>query len=601
MRCHVPSALLALLLTAAAAPGQVKFLDESFEWDRDHPAAGHWLGNLQPGRSADTWAALLIARGDDGAWSASMTMIAALALDAPCEDLQVEGPSVAFTLPVAGKPRFSGTVSDDGQRLVGTIAYADAEPEQAPEGSFELARTPRPVDLPRMLAYSGELRGPGLPAMVMTLVFAQTPGGSWVGHLDVPGQGLMGFPLLNVTFGDGVVSALVAMVPFPAQIEGTIDADERRITGRFKQGPFDLELDFALDEGYAGPALARPQHPKPPFPYPVKDVTIEHPQGFVLAGTVTVPDGDGPFPGAVLISGSGAQDRDETILGHKPFLVIADYLTRHGIAVLRYDDRGTGGSTGSFADATTEDLATDTAAALAFLKKVERVDPARVGLIGHSEGGIIAPMVASADDGVAFIVLLAGPGVRGDDLLRRQQRLILEAAEADSETIARMRAQQEAFFKLVLDGADEAALRDALRPMIKEQIAAMGVESRDSEPVQQLIESQVRQQASPWMRYFITYDPRPALERVKCPVLALNGTLDLQVWHEQNLPEIAKAVRAGGGDVTIRRYDGLNHLFQPAQTGSIMEYGAIETTFDEAVLADMTEWIRMKTGSQADG
>jgi pimeloyl-ACP methyl ester carboxylesterase len=597
MRCHLPSGLLALAVTAASAPGQVEFLDESFAYDRDHPAAGHWLGNLEPGRFPDTWGALLIERDDDGAWTASMTMVAAMAFGTPCTDVRIEGRSVAFTVPVPGRPRFSGTIGADGQRLTGTMAFADAEPGQAPEGSFEFARTPRPVDLPRMLAYSGTLQGPGLPAMTMTFVFAQTPGGHWVGHLDVPGQGLLGFPILNVRYGDGAATGLVAMVPFPARIEGVLDEQERRITGRFKQGPFDLELDFALDEGYAGPALNRPQHPKPPYPYPVRDVTIEHPRGHVLAATVTVPDGDGPFPGAVLISGSGAQDRDETILGHKQFLVIADYLTRHGIAVLRYDDRGTGGSTGSFAGATTADLATDAVAALKFLKKVERVDPARVGLIGHSEGGIIAPMVASADDGVAFIVLLAGPGVRGDDLLRVQARLGLQAAGADDAMIARYRARQEAFFRLVLDGADEATLRDALRPMIKEQMAAMGVEDQESEQVQQLIESQVRQQTSAWMQYFITYDPRPALERVKCPVLAMNGTLDLQVWHEQNLPEIEKAVRAGGGDVTIRRYKGLNHLFQPATTGSILEYGAIETTFDESALADMTEWIRVKTGS----
>jgi pimeloyl-ACP methyl ester carboxylesterase len=437
--------------------------------------------------------------------------------------------------------------------------------------------------------------------MTMVFVFAQTPGGHWVGHLDVPGQGLLGLPILNVRYGDGVATGLVAMVPFPAQIEGVLDADERRITGRFKQGPYDLEMDFALDEGYAGPALNRPQHPTPPYPYPVKDVTIEHPDGHALAGTVTVPDGDGPFPGAVLITGSGPQDRDETILGHKPFLVIADYLTRHGIAVLRFDDRGTGGSTGSFSSATTEDLGGDVVAAMEFLKKVERVDPARVGLIGHSEGGTIAPMVASTHPEVAFIVLLAGTGVRGDDLLRMQARLVLEAAGADDELMARTRAQQEAYFKLVLDGADEAALREALRPMIKDQMAAMGMEDQDSEQVQQLIEEQVRQQASPWMRFFITYDPRPALQRVTCPVLAMNGTLDLQVWHEQNLPEIEKAVRAGGGEISIRRYAGLNHLFQPAETGSIMEYGTIETTIDEAVLVDMTEWIRMKTGSRTDG
>jgi pimeloyl-ACP methyl ester carboxylesterase len=524
-------------------------------------------------------------------------MIAALALGTPCDEVQVEGRSVSFALAVRGRPRFSGTISPDGQRLAGsmTFAEADADAEAPAEGTFEFARTPRPVDLPQMFAYSGELRGPGLPPMTMTFVFAPTRAGNWVGHLDVAAQGLLGFPLINVKRDDGTVTARVGVVPFPATLEGRLDESERALTGRFKQGPFDLEVDFALDEGYTGPTLNRPQHPKPPYPYAARDVTIEHPDGHILAGTLTVPEGAGPFPGAVLITGSGAQDRDETIFGHKPFLVIADYLTRRGIAVLRFDDRGVGGSTGSFADVTTVDLAEDVVASMEFLKAVEAVDPARVGLIGHSEGGMIAPLVASQDEGVAFIVLLAGPGVRGDDLLRVQAKLILEAGGADDETMARTRAQQEQFFKLVLDGADEETLREAVRPMVEAELAAMGLEGEQNEQIERMIDAQVRLQASPWMRYFITYDPRPALERVRCPVLALNGMLDLQVWHEQNLPEIEKAVRKAGGDVTIRRYEGLNHLFQPATTGSITEYGAIETTFDEAVLKDMAEWITAKT------
>jgi pimeloyl-ACP methyl ester carboxylesterase len=595
MRRHVLWALFGLFVAAAPAPGQVEFLEESFDYDRNHPAAGHWLGNIQAGESPETWTSLLIERNEDGQWSVSVTLITAMALGKPCEEIQIEDPSVVFTLPVPGQPRFSGTVSPDGQRLAGSMTIGGAE--KPVEGTFELARTPRPVDLARTLAYTGELRGPGLPPMAMTFAFAQTPGGNWVGHLDVPAQGLLGFPLINVERSDGAITAEVSVVPFPATIDAAFDETERRLTGRFKQGPYDLEIDFALDEGYAGPTFNRPQHPKPPYPYAARDVTIEHPDGHVLAGTLTLPAGAGPFPAAILITGSGPQDRDETIFGHKPFLVIADHLTRRGIGVLRFDDRGTGGSTGSFAGATTEDLARDVVAALAFLESIDAVDPARVGLIGHSEGGMIAPMVASQDDGVAFIVLLAGPGVRGDDLLRVQARLILETGGADMETIARTRLQQEKFFELVLNDADEETLREALRPMIEAEFAAMGLEGEQSEQLEQVIETRARLQASPWMRYFITYDPRPALGRVRCPVLALNGTLDLQVWHEQNLPEIEKAVREAGGDVTVRRYEGLNHLFQPATTGSIMEYGVIETTFDEKVLEDMAAWITSRTGS----
>ncbi|MHC4082025.1 MAG: alpha/beta hydrolase family protein [Planctomycetota bacterium] len=601
MRRHVLSALIAVLAAAAPASGQVRFLEESFDYDENRPAAGHWLGNIQVGENPPTWGSLVIECDEEGEWSASITLIAAMALGAPCTEVRIEDRSVALVLPASGQPRMSGTVSPDGQRLAGSLTFGDPGADHPLMGTFEFARTPRTTDLPAMHAYSGELRGPGLPPMALTFVFAQTPGGNWVGHLDVPAQGLLGFPLINVHRSGDAITAEVASVPFPATLNGTLDEAERRLTGRFKQGPYDLEVDFALDEGYAGPAFNRPQHPKLPYPYLAQDVTIEHPNGHILAGTLTVPTGDGPFPAAILITGSGAQDRDETIFGHKPFLVIADHLTRNGIAVLRFDDRGVGGSTGSFAGATTEDLAGDVVAAMKFLGTVEAVDPSRVGLIGHSEGGLIAPMVAGTTEGVSFIVLLAGPGVRGDDLLRVQGKLILEAGGADEETIARTRLQQEKFFELVLNDADEETLREALRPMIEAEFAAMGLEGEQSEQLEQMIETQAQLQASPWMRFFITYDPRPALAKVRCPVLALNGTLDLQVWHEQNLPEIEKAIKEAGGDVTVRRYEKLNHLFQPAETGSITEYGVIETTFDEQVLEDMVTWIKLKTGKRADG
>lgn len=275
-----------------------------------------------------------------------------------------------------------------------------------------------------------------------------------------------------------------------------------------KQAGIVMDIAFARNDGYIGSELKRPQHPKPPYPYEVREVSIEHPAGHRLAGTLTVPAGQGPHPAAVLISGSGPQDRDETLLGHKPFLVIADYLTRHDIAVLRYDDRGTGQSTGEFSTATTQDFATDALAAVNSIMTQDGVDPERIGLIGHSEGAM---------------------GVRDDEELPGQ-----------------------------------------------------------------LIEVQLNQLTSPWMRYFLTSDPRPALAGIKCPVLACNGTLDLQVWHEQNLEVIEQTITEAGGDVTAKRYEGLNHLFQPATTGSVAEYATIEITFDETVLRDIVQWIKRK-------
>ncbi len=578
--------VLAAILAASTAHGQVRFLEESFSYDKEHPAAGTWLGNVRPGKFPDTCAQLTVTRDHEGAWSAAITIVTAGALGASCDALKVDGSSVAFTVPAAaGGPRFDGTVSADGQRVIGTIGFPSA-PES---GTFELARTPRPMDLARPVAFTGFLESPQIGRLELTLVFAETPGGNWVGHADVPAQAIVGLPLVNVINDGGAVTATLP-TPVPAVVEADIEGDERRLAGRFRQGPFDLELSLRRNDVYIGPVLRRPQHPQPPFPYEAREVRAEHTEGHVLAGTLTLPDGDGPFPAAILISGSGPQDRDEQLIGHRPFLVIADHLTRNGIAVIRYDDRGTAQSTGTFAGATTHDLATDALAVLRFAESVQEIDPAKIGLIGHSEGGLIAPIVAGlAADEVAWIVMLAGPGVSGDELLRVQGRLILEASGADPQLIRTTGEQQEKVFEMILAGASEEELRAALRPVLEAQLAAaMGAEG---EVLEEVIEMQMQQLTSPWMRYFITYDPAPALTQLRCPVLALNGTLDLQVWHDQNLPAIQAAMAAGGGDLTVKRYDKLNHLFQPADTGSLMEYGVIETTFDEAVLRDIVTWI----------
>ena len=588
IHCTLVSALLAVA-TATSAFGGVEFLDESFGYDRDRPAAGAWFGNIEPGQLPATWGALTIGVDDAGDWTATLTALAVRAMNTPCADVAVDGSSVEFVLP-ALSARFRGRVSDDGQRLAGTIVF---ETDDAADGSFEFARTPLATDLPDPLAFSGELSFP-FGNLAMTLVFARTPGGNWVGVIDIPAQGLTGMPLTTVHRDGDAITATVEIPGSPVQITAEIVEDAHRLTGSFKQGPFDIEIDFPREADYAVPTMNRPQHPEPPYPYTVRDVIIEHPDGHTLGGTLTIPPGAGPFAAAVMITGSGPQDRDETIFGHKPFLVIADYLARNGIAVLRCDDRGTAKSTGTFEGATTADFATDALAAMQYLAAVEGIDARRVGLIGHSEGGVIAPMVGGLTDDVGFMVLLAGTGVPGDELLLVQAELVAKAAGADEKVMAATRAQQQCLFELVRQGLDEEQLQQALRPVVEGQLEMAGLEG---ESLHDAVEAQMTQFLSPWMRYFITYDPRPALMRVKCPVLALNGTVDLQVYHDQNLPEILKAINAGGGDVTIRRYEGLNHLFQPSETGALSEYATIETTFDEAVLRDIVAWIQRKAGS----
>ena len=588
IRCTLGFALLAAVAATPAAGGVV-FLDESFDYDHDRPAAGEWLGNIVVSAGPPAWAALTIGTDDAGVWTTKLTAMTAGAVNTPCEEVAIDGASVEFVLR-AMSAHFRGSVSADGQRLTGKIVFEAAD---MGAGTFEFARTPRATDLPEPLAFSGELATPG-GNLAMTLVFARTAGGNWVGVLDVPAQGLTGLPFTSVSRDGDVITAILEIPGSGVQVTGQIVEDGQRLTGTFNQGPFALEIDFPRKADYEVPTINRPQHPEPPYPYLVREVTVEHPDGHALAGTLTIPSGQGPFAAAVLITGSGPQDRDETIVGHKPFLVIADYLTRNGIAVLRCDDRGTGKSGGSFEGATTADFATDALAAVQYLATVEGIDPRRVGLIGHSEGGVVAPMVAGLTDDVDFMVLLAGTGVPGDELLLLQGELIAKAAGADEMAMAASRARQEGLFELVRQGLDVEQLQQELRPAIEAQLEMAGL---DGEALDQAVEAQMPQIVSPWMLYFITYDPRPALTRVKCPVLALNGTLDLQVYHDQNLPEILKAIASGGGDVTIRRYEGLNHLFQPAETGLLAEYGAIEITFDEAVLRDIVAWIHRKAGS----
>ncbi len=325
--------------------------------------------------------------------------------------------------------------------------------------------------------------------------------------------------------------------------------------------------------------LKRPQNPVKPYPYRDEDVAYDNKvQNVTLAATLTLPQGTGPFPAVVLITGSGPQDRDESLLGHKPFLVLSDYLTRHGIAVLRADDRGVGKSTGIFSKATTADFATDTEAGIAYLKTRKEIDPRKIGLIGHSEGGVIAPMIAARNKDVAFIVMMAGTGVPGDQIIPAQSEAIEVASGKDPAEAAKNAANEKEMLKLVETEKDQAVLEKELKEKMK----------GDTPEAQ--IGAQIAQLTSPWFRYFLTYDPAVALRHVNCPVLALNGSLDKQVLPSQNLPPIRQAL-AGNKRAEIDELPGLNHLFQTAKTGSPAEYAAIEETIAPVALDKMATWI----------
>jgi pimeloyl-ACP methyl ester carboxylesterase len=286
----------------------------------------------------------------------------------------------------------------------------------------------------------------------------------------------------------------------------------------------------------------------------------------------------------LLITGSGPQDRNESAAGHRPFLVLADYLTRHGIAVLRADDRGFGRSTGTFSTATTADFATDAEAGVAYLRTRREVDANRIGLIGHSEGGMIAPMVAARDHAIAFIVMMAGTGVSGDDVLVAQNILVAEAMGATHEQAEAQGARIRALTDIVKSEPDNASRERKMRELLTGKVP----------PAQ--IDGQIRALNTPWFRYMLTYDPAIALKKVTCPVLALNGELDLQVPPTQNLPAIRAALDAGGNKhVQIEPLSGLNHLFQTAKTGSPLEYAQIEETISPVALDIITRWISKVT------
>jgi uncharacterized protein len=342
------------------------------------------------------------------------------------------------------------------------------------------------------------------------------------------------------------------------------------------------------------PTPRRPQDPIPPYPYEEEQARYENRAARVtLAGTLTKPRAEGRFPAALLLTGSGPHDRNETVLGHRPFLVLADHLTRHGIAVLRSDDRGVGESTGDFAAAAADDFAADALAAVDFLKGRSDVRADGIGLIGHSDGGVIAPKVAAESPDVGWIVMLAGPGVPGDRLLLEQNDLISAAMGVPDDVRAPIRELNRAIYGVVMREVDNSVAQREIEQLINQHAALVSAASETGgEELLAQLRGQIPRLTGPWFRDFLGYDPGPALRNVKVPVLALNGELDLQVPPALNLPAIVAALEKGANaDYAAVKLPRLNHLFQTATTGSPAEYAAIEETFAPVALGAVSDWI----------
>jgi pimeloyl-ACP methyl ester carboxylesterase len=434
--------------------------------------------------------------------------------------------------------------------------------------------------------YSGMLTVQGTRLIISFTVSADDDG--YRTTMDLPGQGVKDIPVIT-TFEDSHIGFDVPMAGI--SYEG-IYTKESLIIGTLRQDNQDFDLNLSK-QMTGGIVALRPQEPDKPYPYISEDVTFENPEAKItLAGTLTLPQERGVFPAVILISGSGPQNRDEELMGHKPFLVLSDYLTRNGIAVLRFDDRGFGEPTGDFRSAITPDFATDVASGIAYLKSRKEIDVRNIGLIGHSEGGLIAPMVAAENEDVSFIVLMAGSAIRGDRLVLLQEEAIERALGTSDQEIQRMLQINSSLFDVIvhsdLDEDIESKLKERLEGSLRDSVLRVP----DGMTKEAYFSSQINLFTSPWVRYFLKYDPSPILEKVTCPVLAINGEKDLQVPPSVNLAAISNALKRGGNDaVTIKEYPELNHLFQESGTGSPMEYSLIEQTMAPVVLHDVTGWI----------
>jgi len=388
--------------------------------------------------------------------------------------------------------------------------------------------------------------------------------------------------------------SFIVMVPV---VKGSLtffmDTVREELQGIWKQGGAKLPIILKRQMGDET-ELRRPQMPKAPYPYVVKEVKFENEEaGITLAGTLTLPDTIGRFPGVVLVSGSGPQDRDEFILGHRPFLVLADYLTRHGIAVLRYDDRGTGESEGFFALATTLDLAKDAKAAHRFLQSQKNIRANCTGIIGHSEGGMIAPIVANEDSSVNFIVSVAGPAIPGDSLLLLQAALIAEKSGKSPYFIDLNRKVQRKIFRIVKNAQENGEDLTTIRIKVSKVMESLSPAEKDTLGLTpQAIVQQTQVIISPWMRTFLTYDPATDLQELLIPILAIYGEKDLQVPARINAQRLESILtKSALPDYQIIVFPDLNHLMQHAESGVPAEYGEIEETMAPVVMETIKNWI----------
>ena len=546
---------------------------------------GNWAGSLQAGEAV-LHLVLHVSKAEDGSFTATIDSLDQGVYGIEVTSLAQQPSTLSFKVSSVGAS-YEGKFSTDhgsieGEWMQGSVSLPLVFHRQAAGAG---KRKPADAIASAEGVWQGAMEGNGM-RLRFQLHVSHDDQKQLVGALDSPDQGISGLPAVKVSQKE---SAFHFEIPVVSGVyDGTLNPAKTEITGTWTQSSVQQKLDFRRSDQLL--ELIRPQNPTKPYPYREEEILFANASAKIsLAGTLTLPPGKGPFPAAILLSGSGPHDRDESLVGHRPFLVLADHLTRRGIAVLRFDKRGIGKSTGDYANATTADFASDAEAVLAYLKTRKEIDPKKIGLIGHSEGGMIAPMVATRSNDVAWIVLLAGPALKGEDTLLLQSELILKTAGVNDGQIANTREFNKQTYALVRQEKDPAALEARLNALV--QSSGM---SASLPPA--ALQAQVRLMASPWFRFFLDYDPVPALRKTMCPVLALNGEKDLQIAPKENLAGIQKALQEGGNkDFQTAELPGLNHLFQHCPTGSPTEYGGILETMAPEVLNAVSDWLLKHT------
>lgn len=556
---------------------------------QDDPLSGLWKGDIMTPNGplpAVGW----FEPDGEGGWTGSADTPTQSCYGIPWSEVSFDGTDLLAKIALTGAT-YEATLK--GDTLTGIWK------QRGGEMPLRLKRQTMPAPVPEELAsqlvgtWEGNL-DLGAVSLRVVVALQRSAAGSLHGHMISPDQSPDEIPAGRVDYKEGR-TVLIRVGAIGTTFEVTVAEDGSRFEGKFTQGAATLEI--AMKKVSAPTAVLRPQEPKPPFPYRAEEVTYRNDAAEItLAGTLTLPAGEGPFPAALLITGSGPQNRDEEIFQHKPFWVIADHLTRRGFAVLRVDDRGVGGSTAGPdpGKATSFDFADDVEAGVAFLAARDDIAADRIGLIGHSEGGVIAPIVAARNDAIAFIVLLAGTGIRGAELLALQSEAIHRAdGMEEGELSAALKTHSELMAIFLDESLDSDTIETKARAAIEANPDFLAATDEEQETGMAAALAQLN---NPWMIAFVRHDPAPTLEQVRCPVLAVNGEVDLQVPCHENLQAIEAALKRGGNQrVTTWAFPGLNHLFQHSETGLISEYGKIEETFAPEVLDFVSAWLKEQT------